>query len=40
VYNRNSRLWECPCHGSAFDDIGHVLNAPAVEDAILQGRRK
>lgn len=40
VYNPTSRLWECPCHGSAFDDIGHVLNAPAVEDAILQGRRR
>lgn len=40
VYNRNNRLWECPCHGSMFDDIGHVLSAPAVQDAVLQGRRR
>jgi len=39
VYNPQSRIWECPCHGSRFDDIGHVLNAPAVHDAVLQNRK-
>ena len=39
VRNQSTRLWECPCHGSRFDDIGHVLNAPAVRDAVLQDRR-
>lgn len=37
-YNRAARIWECPCHGSRFDDIGHVLCAPAVKDAEI-GRR-
>lgn len=36
VYNAAARLWECPCHGSCFDDIGHVINAPAVHDAHLR----
>ena len=39
VYNSVSKLWECPCHGSRFDDIGHVLNAPAVHDAVFKNRR-
>ncbi len=38
VYSRTRRLWECPCHGSRFDDIGHLLNAPAVEDADIRHR--
>ncbi len=37
-YNRDSRIWECPCHGSRFDDIGHVLSAPAVKNAEI-GRK-
>ncbi|MEG2208067.1 MAG: Rieske 2Fe-2S domain-containing protein, partial [Clostridia bacterium] len=28
----------CPCHGSRFDDIGHVLNAPAIHDAPIRHR--
>lgn len=39
IYHSESRIWECPCHGSRFDDIGHVLNAPAVHDALLQNRK-
>ena len=38
VYRRNARIWECPCHGSRFDDIGHVINAPAVENARIDRR--
>lgn len=38
-YCRERRLWECPCHGSRFDDIGHLINAPAVEDALIRHRR-
>ncbi|MEG0639173.1 MAG: FAD-dependent oxidoreductase [Clostridia bacterium] len=40
VYRPKARLWECPCHGSRFDDIGHVLNAPAVHDAVIHRRKK
>lgn len=38
-YSRTKRIWECPCHGSRFDDIGHLINAPSVEDAIIRRRR-
>lgn len=38
VFNPHSRIWECPCHGSRFDDIGHILNAPAVREAQLRRR--
>ncbi len=37
-YSAKRRLWECPCHGSRFDDIGHLINAPSVEDAIIRHR--
>lgn len=40
VYRPKARIWECPCHGSCFDDIGNVLNAPAVHDAVIQRRRR
>lgn len=26
VYDAQARIWECPCHGSRFDDIGRVLS--------------
>ena len=37
-YNRVEHTWDCPCHGSRFDDIGHILNAPAVREAQLRRR--
>ena len=40
VYRPKTRIWECPCHGSRFDDIGHVLNAPAIHDAPVRHRKK
>lgn len=40
VYDRQTRLWECPCHGSRFDDIGRVINAPAVHDASLSRKKR
>lgn len=39
IYNPHTRIWECPCHGSRFDDIGHVLSSPSVHDALLRDRR-
>lgn len=38
VYSRERRVWECPCHGSRFDGIGHLLSAPATEPAIIRRR--
>lgn len=39
-YRTKERLWECPCHGSRFDDIGHVINAPSIRDAVIRHRRR
>ena len=40
TYLPKARIWECPCHGSRFDDIGTVLNAPAVKDATITRRKR
>ncbi len=40
TYRAKTKSWECPCHGSRFDDIGRVLNAPAVHDAPVRHKRK
>ena len=39
ILNVRTKLWECPCHGSCFDDIGHVVRSPAVREAVLRDRK-
>ena len=31
-YNRAEHSWDCPCHGSRFDENGKLLNNPATAD--------
>ena len=31
-YNRAEHTWDCPCHGSRFDENGKLLNNPATGD--------
>jgi len=31
-YNKHEHSWDCPCHGSRFDEDGNIINNPANED--------
>ena len=31
-WNPDDKSWECPCHGSRFDYMGHVIDNPTMED--------
>ena len=32
VYNPEENSWDCPCHGSRFDEKGEVLNGPSIKE--------
>jgi len=31
-YNKQEHSWDCPCHGSRFDENGNLINNPAAAD--------
>ena len=31
-YNRHEHSWDCPCHGSRFNEDGKLINNPATDD--------
>ena len=31
-YNRAEHSWDCPCHGSRFEEDGRLINNPATDD--------
>ena len=31
-YNKHEHSWDCPCHGSRFEENGKLINNPATED--------
>ena len=33
-WNSTEQSWDCPCHGSRFDKLGHVINGPANRDLV------
>lgn len=37
-YNREEHSWDCPCHGSRFDENGEVIDNPATDDHLSIGR--
>lgn len=37
-YNPSEHTWDCPCHGSRFDEEGKLLDNPAIKNAHLGDR--
>lgn len=35
-WNRHEHTWDCPCHGSRFEEDGTLIDNPATEDAKTQ----
>jgi glycine/D-amino acid oxidase-like deaminating enzyme len=33
-WNKDESSWDCPCHGSRFDQFGHVLESPAIHGIV------
>jgi glycine/D-amino acid oxidase-like deaminating enzyme/nitrite reductase/ring-hydroxylating ferredoxin subunit len=33
-WNSTEQSWDCPCHGSRFDKLGHQINGPANSDLL------
>ncbi|MBE7023323.1 MAG: FAD-dependent oxidoreductase [Ruminococcaceae bacterium] len=31
-YNKEEHSWDCPCHGSRFEENGNIINNPATDD--------
>lgn len=36
-YNSAEHTWDCPCHGSRFDEYGNLIDNPATDDHSLKG---
>ena len=34
-YNKVERTWDCPCHGSRFNENGSLIDNPATDDKHL-----
>ena len=32
IYNETEHTWDCPCHGSRFNELGKVIKSPANKD--------